>query len=81
MEQSKRFAICIEADPEDDVELQKVYPVIDDADAEKDGMIRVVDESGEDYLYETARFLVLTLPAPQAHTLLRSIEVAASTHT
>ncbi|HEY4641108.1 MAG TPA: hypothetical protein VII75_07165 [Thermoanaerobaculia bacterium] len=80
MEQTKRFAICLEADSEDDVELQKVYPVIDDADAEKDGMIRVVDESGEDYLYETARFLVLTLPATEAHTLLRSIEVAASTH-
>jgi hypothetical protein len=80
MEHTKRFAICIEADPEDDVVLQKVYPVIDDGDAEKDGMIRVVDESGEDYLYETARFLVLTLPATEAHTLLRSIEVAASTH-
>jgi hypothetical protein len=79
MEQTKRFAICIEADPEDDVELQKVYPVIDDTEAERDGMIRVVDKSGEDYLYETARFLVLTLPATEAHTLLRSIEVA-STH-
>jgi hypothetical protein len=81
MEQNKRFAICIDADPEDDVALQKVYPVIDDADAEKDGMLRVVDESGEDYLYEMARFLILTLPATEAHTLLRSIEVASSTHT
>src|SRR4051812_28061529 len=80
METTSRFAICIEADPEDDVELQKVYPVLDDEDAEKDGMLRVIDESGEDYLYETARFLVLRLPATEAHTLLRSIEVATSTH-
>jgi len=80
METTSRFAICIEADPEDDVELQKVYPILDDEDAEKDGMLRVIDESGEDYLYETARFLVLRLPATEAHTLLRSIEVATSTH-
>lgn len=80
MEQTNRFAICIEADPDDDVELQKVYPVLDDADAEKDGMLRVIDESGEDYLYETSRFLILTLSATEARTLLQAIEVPAATH-
>jgi hypothetical protein len=74
MEQTSRFAICIEAEPDDDVEIQKIYPVLDDARAEKDGMLRVIDESGEDYLYETARFVVLTLPATDAKALLRSIE-------
>ncbi|HEX3071302.1 MAG TPA: hypothetical protein VHX14_22250 [Thermoanaerobaculia bacterium] len=80
MEQTSRFAVCIEAGPDEDVELQKIYPVIDDDDAEKDGMLRLVDESGEDYLYETARFVVLTLPATDARALLRSIEGPAVTH-
>jgi hypothetical protein len=80
MEQTSRFAICIDADPDEDVERQKVYPVLDDADAEKDGMLRVIDESGEDYLYETARFVVLTLPATEARTVLRSIEGPTASH-
>ena len=80
MEHTNRFAICLEADPEDDVELQKVYPVLEDVDAEQDGMLRVIDESGDDYLYETSRFLILTLPAAEARTLRQAIEVPVTNH-
>lgn len=38
------------------LEARKLYVSIPDADAEKDGLIRVVDESGEDYLYAKTRF-------------------------
>ena len=48
----KRFAICVDnKDYPASLEFRKVYRVLPDADAEKDGFVRVVDESGEDYLY------------------------------
>jgi hypothetical protein len=64
---TNRFAICIK--PSFDLELLKVYPVIDDADAEEDGMLRIIDESREDYLRAIERFVVLTLPQSEAHRL------------
>ena len=38
------------------LEARKIYVSIEDPDAEKDGLIRVIDESGEDYLFSKARF-------------------------
>ncbi len=38
------------------LELRKLYVCIPDPEAEKDGLIRVIDESGEDYLFSKARF-------------------------
>ncbi len=78
MDNSSRFAICIKQG--DDTDLRKVYPVIDDADAEQTGMIRIVDESGEDYLHATARFIVVNVPPSDAKALLRSIQTPAVTH-
>lgn len=55
-----RFAICIrdEAWPAS-LEARKLYDVVPDPLAERHGMIRVVDESGEDYLYPKSYFLEL----------------------
>jgi hypothetical protein len=47
----------------------KVYPVLRDSRAETDGCLRVVDESGEDYLYAEKRFIVLELPPKQSRSL------------
>jgi hypothetical protein len=44
------------------LEVRKLYPVVDDADAEANDLIRVVDESGEDYVYPARLFQRLTLP-------------------
>lgn len=44
------------------LEVRKLYPVVDDADAETNDLIRVVDESGEDYVYPARLFQRLTLP-------------------
>lgn len=43
------FVICVEAGPDDDdLEVRKVYEAIPDRDAQTEGMLRVIDESGED---------------------------------
>jgi hypothetical protein len=44
------------------LEVRKLYPVVDDPDAEVNGLIRVIDESGEDYVYPARLFQRLTLP-------------------
>jgi len=44
------------------LELRKLYPVIGDAAAEKHDLVRIIDESGEDYLYPAEYFVVLRLP-------------------
>ncbi len=38
------------------LEVRKVYKVVDDPIAEAHGAIRIIDESGEDYMYEAGRF-------------------------
>jgi hypothetical protein len=55
--------VCVDASGDSAVELLKVYIGIDDPDAEAEGLLRVIDESGEDYLYSAARFVPVTLPA------------------
>jgi hypothetical protein len=50
-----KFAICI-VDSEPDLEIRKVYKVLPDQSAEKEEHLRVVDESGEDYLYPVKFF-------------------------
>jgi hypothetical protein len=58
------FAVCINNQGyEVSLEARKLYEVLADADAEKHQKIRVIDESGEDYLYPAALFDRITLPA------------------
>lgn len=45
------------------LELHKIYKTVPDQDADSDGDIRVVDESGEDYLYSQDRFAPIRVPA------------------
>jgi hypothetical protein len=69
----ERFAICIDDGGYYKVSLErwKVYQVLEDADAEAHGQYRVIDESGEDYLYPQEYFSLIELPAPVA-SLYRS---------
>lgn len=63
MEQNeKEYALCVSNKECEDLELRKVYQVIPDKRAIKDGYIRVVDESGEDYLYPESYFVLVKLP-------------------
>ena len=56
------FALCIENKDCEDLEKRKIYQVLSDEEAEKDGYIRVIDESGEDYLYPQSYFIAVQLP-------------------
>lgn len=58
-----RFAICVDnTEYPASLELHKVYRLLPDKDAEIDGDFRVVDESGEDYLYSVERFVPIKPP-------------------
>jgi len=60
---STRFVICIDnRDYPVSLERRKLYEVVPDADAEQSDHIRVVDESGEDYLYPCKCFVEADLP-------------------
>ena len=65
----KRFVLCIRNDECEDLELRKVYHVLPDRKAAKDGYLRVVDESGEDYLYPESYFVPVSL-SPKAQDAL-----------
>jgi hypothetical protein len=57
------FAVCLRNDGfPASLEVRKLYPVLRDPSAEADDLIRVVDESGEDYLYPVKLFSRLSLP-------------------
>lgn len=73
MSRSIRFAICLEAGSEEDLQVGKVYRVLPDAKADEVGCLRVLDESGEDYLYAAKRFVVLDLPEKARSRLLKTV--------
>jgi hypothetical protein len=59
----RRFVVCIRNDGyEASLERNKIYVVIPDDDAERDGDLRVIDESGEDYLFSADRFVPIEVP-------------------
>ena len=68
-----KFAVCINnAGYPASLELHKIYRVLPDEDAATDGDIRVVDESGEDYLYPAEDFVVVELPRSVEKSILRA---------
>jgi hypothetical protein len=61
--QERSFVVCVRNEGyEASLELHKIYRVLPDPDAEKEGDIRVVDESGEDYLYPVDWFVPIEVP-------------------
>jgi hypothetical protein len=60
---TKPFALCVDnTDYEVSLIPGKVYRIIPDAKAVKDDFIRIVDESGEDYLYHKSHFMFVEFP-------------------
>ena len=65
-----KFVICIRnTGYEVSLELRKLYPVLPDVGAIAHDQIRVVDESGQDYLYPSSFFIPIDLPASVARLL------------
>jgi hypothetical protein len=64
-----RFALCVRTNGSEDLEQRKVYEVVPDRTASREGYVRVIDESGEDYLYPAEYFVPVNLPVAVAHKL------------
>jgi hypothetical protein len=63
MSETKHFAICIHnGEYGGTLELRKVYEVLEDASADRRNYMRVIDESGEDYLYPKSWFVSVAVP-------------------
>jgi len=56
------FALCVENRDCEDLEKRKIYKILPDEKAEKEGYFRIIDESGEDYLYPQSYFVLVQLP-------------------
>ena len=56
------FAICVANEGRGDLEVWKVYPILPDAKAAGVDCVRVIDASGEDYLYPADRFVAVDFP-------------------
>jgi len=68
-----RFAVCLNNSVyKASLELHKIYRIIPDDDAAEDGDIRIVDESGEDYLYPARWFVPVKLPQTVRQSLLKA---------
>lgn len=70
----RRYAVCVRNTGYPvALELRKIYQVLPDADASVHGLIRVVDESGEDYLYPAKFFMPIELPQPIEAAMRRAV--------
>ena len=67
------FVVCINnVDYPASLELHKIYRVLIDEDASLEGDIRIIDESGEDYLYPSSYFVPIQVPQTVEKSLLRA---------
>lgn len=73
MARARQFIICVDnAGYEASLERRKIYLSVPDAAAQKRGLIRVIDESGEDYLYSADMFVAAALPASVRKAVLKA---------
>jgi hypothetical protein len=66
------FALCIENRGAEDLDIRKVYPVLEDRAAAATGHLRIIDESGDDYLYPAGYFVLIELPGKAKRALTAS---------
>jgi hypothetical protein len=70
---AKKLVICLDNDGyEVSLERRKIYVAIPDARAEKLGQVRIIDESGDDYLYPKDSFVEVALPQPVRRAVLEA---------
>lgn len=67
-----QFAVCLNnTDYPASLELHKIYQVLPDDDAGKEGDLRIIDESGEDYLYPSDWFVLIQVPQAVQESMLQ----------
>ena len=71
--EEKIFALCVENKDCEDLEKRKIYQVLRDEEAEKEGYFRIIDESGEDYLYPQSYFILVQLPREAQEALRMAV--------
>ena len=72
---ARRFVVCVRNDGyEASLERNKIYTALSDEEAERDGDLRVVDESGEDYLFSADRFVAIEVPAAVRSSILKAAQ-------
>ena len=70
---SHQFVVCVKnRGYRASLELRKIYQKIPDDDAASTGHLRIIDESGEDYLYPAEWFIALELPQAVGKALLKA---------
>ena len=70
----KRFVVCVRnTGYPASLELRKIYQAVSDDDAAAHGLVRVIDESGEDYLYPAKFFKAVDLPQEVATAIRRAV--------
>ena len=70
---SRRLVICLDnSGYEVSLERRKIYVVVPDTEAARHGRIRVVDESGDDYLYPAERFVEVELPLAARRAVMQA---------
>ena len=70
----KKFVICLQNKGyEVSLEPRKIYQVLSDIDAARHRQLRVIDESGEDYLYPKSYFATIELPTPVRKAVLAAV--------
>jgi hypothetical protein len=67
------FAVCLVAQPDEDLQVGKVYRVVPDAKAAEVDCMRVIDDSREDYLYAAKRFVTVRVPEKGRSRLLKVV--------
>ena len=67
-----RFVVCIANQDCEDLEVRKIYQTVLDDAAGSDNLIRIIDESGEDYLYPAEFFIQIELPKAAENALLNA---------
>jgi len=68
-----KLAICILAEEDEDLEVWKMYKVLPDSKALEVECLRIIDESGEDYLYPQSKFVTLELNDNIQQKLLQAV--------
>jgi hypothetical protein len=69
----RRLVICVDnTNFEVSLERRKIYEAISDAAAAKRGLLRIIDESGKDYLYPESMFVTASLPAAIRRAVLHA---------
>ena len=70
----KIFVVCLQNKGyEVSLDLRKIYQALPDPDAAKHRQLRVIDESGEDYLYPKNYFATIELPTPVGKAVLAAV--------